>query len=351
MTNEVADIDDAVRVALVGLGGHGRTIQDAAYQADSLRVVAVFDVDEREMEAAGRRFGCSTARSYEDLLREDGLEAVVLATPNALHRAQTEAALNAGLDVFVEKPIANHVDDGLVMVRAAEETSRILAVGHNMRFCRSINAAKATIEDGVIGQPVTMEIHFSADNVLHLPKESWRLRPDECPALPIMQLAIHAIDILHFILSPVRSVFAWGRTVAAPPGVLDSVSATFRLEDGLEGVLISNYCTEVRFEFRLSGTEGTLFFTPHRYALSRTGPRDRTEEVEDFSEFDRDSYLLQLEAFARSVRDRSRPPIDGWDGLKALAVVEALDGSIRSGRTELVAELSDDGSKQETQAH
>lgn len=339
---------ESVRTALVGLGGHGRTIRQAAVDAADIEIVAVFDINESEMEEAARHLACETAGSFEELLERGDLEAIVLVTPNALHRPQVEAALDAGLDVFVEKPIANRVADGLAMVEAAERAGRVLAVGHNMRFCRSILNAKQHIEAGAIGRPATIEIHFSADNILHLSGESWRLRPDECPALPVMQLGIHAIDVMHFLFSPVKRVFASGRSVAAPPGVLDSVVAAFGLEDGLEGTLTCNYCSPVRFEFRLSGTDGSLFFTPHRCVLSPSS--DRAEEALDYSEFDRESYRLQMEAFAQAVRQRSRPAVDGWAGLEALAVVEAIDRSIQSGLLQDVALEGDHGSRDKENA-
>src|SRR5690606_22005509 len=95
----------SVRVGLVGLGGHGRTIQAAAEAAPGLTVAAVFDPDEGEAALAAERFGCAAAPSYEGLIARGDLDAVALVTPNAAHRPQAEAAFRAGLDVFVEKPI------------------------------------------------------------------------------------------------------------------------------------------------------------------------------------------------------------------------------------------------------
>jgi predicted dehydrogenase len=84
---------DAVRIGLVGLGGHGRTIQFACEQAPNLEVISVFDPVLEETEAAAARFGCRVAHSFEALIRENDVEAIVLVTPNHLHRSQVEAAL------------------------------------------------------------------------------------------------------------------------------------------------------------------------------------------------------------------------------------------------------------------
>ena len=151
-----------VRIALVGLGGHGRTIQGAAEAAPGLDVVAVYDPDPTEAAGAAARFGCEAVPSYETLLARDDLDAVSLCSPNAVHRAQAEAAFAAGLDVFVEKPIANTVADGRAMVEAAEAAGRTLMVGHNMRFGAAMRWGREMIAAGRLGEVVSVEVPKAA---------------------------------------------------------------------------------------------------------------------------------------------------------------------------------------------
>lgn len=331
---------DPVRLALVGLGGHGGTIQRAAEAADGVDVVAVYDPVNAAMQEALERFGCDAAPSYEALLARGDLDAVALVTPNPLHRPQAEAAFEAGLDVFVEKPIANTVADGLAMIEAAHAAGRILMVGHNMRFGRATQLAHRTLAAGRLGEIVSVEIHFSADNSKRLAQDAWRLRPDQCPLLPVMQLGIHAIDLVHDLVGVVEEVYALTRSVTTEPGVIDSVSATLRLASGPTGTLVSNYCTPAFFQVRLAGTEGLLRCTPHQYwfqpASQANGEGDGPAETHDFRAYDLERSVLMLNAFAESARRRTRPEVDGWAGLQALAVVEALHRSAESGNVERV---------------
>jgi predicted dehydrogenase len=266
---------------------------------------------------------------------------VVLVTPNDLHRSQSEAALAGGLDVFVEKPIANTSADGLAMIQAAERADRLLMVGHNMRYARSTQKARERLSDGSLGQIVSVEIHFSADNTGRMSADAWRLRPDRCPLLPAMQLGIHGVDLVHYLLGPITTVHALTRSMTTQPGVIDSVAAVFELEGGATGTLVTNYCTQALFEYRITGTEGTLRCTPHSFwfrSAEATDPRgEGSAESFDYSEHDRESYRLQMEAFGRAVRSRQRPDIDGWDGLRALAVVEALQDSAAERMPQTVA--------------
>ena len=329
-----------VRIALVGLGGHGRTIQQACEEAVSLEVVAVYDPVEADAQAAAERFGCDTAASYEAVLERDDLDAVGLVTPNHLHRPQAEAAFAAGLDVFVEKPIANTVADGQAMIDAAQTADRLLMVGHNMRFSRSFRMAKQKIDDGELGEIVSVEIHFSADNTQRMAKDVWRLRPDQCPLLPVMQLGIHALDLVHFMAGGIEKVHAFAQSVTTQPDVIDSVTATFRLDSGRLGTMVSNYCTPVRFEYRVAGTEGFLQCTPHHLWYRSAADSDRAgggeAETHDFMAFGMESYVLQMQAFGEAVQQRTQPPIDGPAGLQALAVVEAMQRSAVSGAPQQV---------------
>ncbi len=327
---------EPLNLALVGLGGHGHTIQRAADAAEHVNVVAVCDPAEPEVRTARERFGCEAPPSYEALLAHDDIEAVVLVTPNHLHRPQAEAALAAGLDVLVEKPIANTITDSLAIIEAAEAAGRTLMVGHNMRYGRATRRAQQALAAGRLGELVTFEIHFSADNTKRMPPDAWRLRPDQCPLMPVMQLGIHGIDLIHYLIGDIDEVYALARSVTTASGVIDSVCATLRLGAGPTGTLVSNYCSQVTFEYRITGTEGTLRCTPHTYQFQATVDTDKDgfgpAETGDYTAYDLERWVLQMNAFATSVRQGTPPDIDGWAGLQALAVVEALQQSAAQGR-------------------
>jgi predicted dehydrogenase len=143
----------------------------------------------------------------------------------------------------------------------------------------------------------------------------------------MMQLGIHAVDLVHYLLGPIISVFAHARAITTSAGVVDNVVAAFTLGGGELGTLVSNYCTPVEFNFRIAGTEGALSGTP---LVAQFTPRDieATPEVCDTSANGFASYAAQMQAFADAVRERTEPETDGWAGLQALAVVEAMAESI-----------------------
>lgn len=333
-----------VVVALAGLGNHGLTIQNSIASSGLYDVASVYDPNEMEARAASERFSCPVAESYEALIATPGLEAVVLVTPNHLHRAQCEAAFAAGLHVFVEKPIANVVEDGLAIVRAAEKAGRLLMVGHHMRRAPSAKLAAEMIADGRLGDVAGVEIHFSADNTHRMSPDAWRLRPEMCPLLPVMQLGIHAIDLLHAWFGGVSAVTSRARSITTQPGVYDAVSGLIELQSGIAATIVSNYNTQVLFEVRVAGTRGTAHFRPDTLWYRSSADADRagrgSGELHDFKGAAPDAYTLQMIEFAEAIRKGTPIETDGAAGLSALAVVEAMNKSAEQHSTVSLNEYS-----------
>lgn len=328
MNSTIPDSEHTVLIGLAGVGGHGRTLQKAAVEDANVRAVAVFDPNGKEARRAGEFLDAEIVSSFEALVGRSDLDAVVLASPNALHREQAEAAMKAGLDVLVEKPIAETVSDGLAMVELADQTRRILMVGHNMRYGAAVRRAYALIRNGRIGEIVSFEIHFSSDRGFELDSASWRLRPEAPPLLSMMQLGIHGVDLIHYLVGRIAGVAARARSVTTPPGVVDNVAAVMETASGVPGTLVSNYCSPVDFSFRIAGTNGTLHGTPLSMRFIPRGEGD--EEARDTSDYPLGSYIAQMVAFGDAVKDRGRPETDGRGGVQALAVVEAMAKSVES---------------------
>jgi len=344
--------DKTLRIGIAGLGGHGGSIQKSAQSCERVEVVAVCDPNREVLAESIDRFGCDGYDDYDQMLRGAEMDAVVLVTPNHLHRRQVEAAFDSGLMVMVEKPIANTVEDGVAMIESARAHDRLLYVGHNMRFTNAYDQIRSYVDGGQLGKIITAEIHFSADNTRWLPKDAWRLQPELCPMMPVMQLGIHGIDVVQSFLGPIVSVSAYSGAFTTPAGVTDSVTAALRFASGSMGTLVSNYCTQVAFDYRISGTEGTVVSTPHRVwfrkAVDTNSQCEGPKEEFDFLKLHAESFKRQMEAFAGMALDGTPAEASGAatvaDALRAIAVVEALQKSVGSGRSVEVKQISDSGS-------
>ena len=160
---------DLLRVALIGCGGFSKTSVQSALAATGLyRIATCFDVDLPAMKEVAHIHEARACETFEQAIESPDVEAVLLITPNHLHRQQAEAAFAAGKHVYVEKPIANSVADGIAMTRAAENARRAFMVGHVTRRNAAYRLLAQYIKEGRLGMVAAAEAHFSHAGGLRL---------------------------------------------------------------------------------------------------------------------------------------------------------------------------------------
>jgi len=155
-TRQPLSDDEIIHVAVVGLNGRGNAHVSSFRKLPNVKVVALCDVDEAVLEKAKGRFTergekVDTYTDFQELILREDLHAVSLATPNHWHALQTVWACNAGLDVYVEKPVSHNFGEGLRMIDAARKHQRIVQVGTQSRSSSAIREAIAWMHEGHLG--------------------------------------------------------------------------------------------------------------------------------------------------------------------------------------------------------
>ena len=165
---------------MVGLGWWGERLLDAAKGSDRIRFVHAVSPRPQQRAALARAHGLRLSSSIGEMLRDPAVQAVVLATPHSLHRAQIEEVARAGKPVFCEKPFTLRRADAVAAVRACEEARVLLAIGHNRRFLPALAEFHKLIDAGALGRLLHVEAHLSNQNsgVNFAP---WRNDADESP--------------------------------------------------------------------------------------------------------------------------------------------------------------------------
>lgn len=166
-----ADAGDKVKLGVIGCGWWGMIDVDAAFKVGGVEVLAMCDVDSDHLEKSAAKVESlqgskpKTFKSYEDLLKVDGLQAVIIATPPHWHALQCIAALERGLDVYCEKPLAYDIREGQAMVAAAKKAGRIVQVGFQRRQSPAVQQARDYIKQGSAGRIIQVEaqINYRAD--------------------------------------------------------------------------------------------------------------------------------------------------------------------------------------------
>jgi inositol 2-dehydrogenase len=324
-----------VRIGVAGLGRIGRMhAENVAGRTPALELVGVVDVDEELARATGERLGAPPSASYDDLLGNPDLEAVVIATPTGTHAAMVERAAAAGKHVFCEKPISLDLDSTLEAIRAARANDVLLQVGFHRRFDPDWAAASARIRSGELGN---VYLFRSTLRDMSPPPMSYIRHSGGF----FVDVAIHDLDAARWLVGEVEEVTAFGAAVSGPAfaelGDVDNAVVVLRFAGGALGVLdesrVAGYGYECSTE--VLGSKATVRIGNHRRVNNvwLTPGSAAVDWVHDFTEHFAEAYLRELEDFAAAIRDGRAPSVTGEDGLAAFVLARACDRSRRDGRT------------------
>lgn len=331
-----------VRACIVGLGWWGGEFVNAAKKVDGFQFTTCFARTAETRDAFAAEHGLQSLGSWEAVLQNSEVEAVLLATPHSTHARMVEEAASAGKHVFVEKPFVLHVPDGQQAIAACERAGVRLAIGHQRRFQPAHRELKRLIETGELGHAIQAEANFSYGFASKVDKNSWRAQPDESPAGAMTGLGIHHADNLQYLLGPVKSVFASSSSIDSQTDLDDVTAALLEFESGAHGYLATNMLTPKVFYINIYGTEANAFAENEgaRLTLQRKGVDE--PEVREFSmggDHVTAPLVDELADFAAAIREDRTPEVDGIAGLRASAVLEGIIISARENRKVELAEL------------
>jgi predicted dehydrogenase len=331
--------DRKVRIGQAGIANHGRTIVNATRDSGNLQLVSCFDINAAANEQVALEFGAARKSNYDDLVNDPAIEAVSLVTPNHLHQEEVEKAVKARKHIFVEKPIGNTVAEGRAMINAVKGSGLVFMVGHNTRRRQVFRRAKKLLEEQRIGEIVAVEANLSRPAGLQPGLPAWKADRKTCPLLPMIQLGIHLVDTVEYLIGPVARVSCFATNIAMPNQALDSTAAILQLASGIPVSLSSYYVSADAYFVRIYGTKGTIHCFPTKLRIELLEKGEFKEAIEeDFSTEGAGSYILQMREFGECVLHGQQPETGADEGLRALAVVEAM---VRSVENHAVVELNE----------
>jgi predicted dehydrogenase len=268
------------------------------------------------------RLAAAAGRAGLELVEGDDAEGVLIATPNDAHAENAIEAAAAGRHVFVEKPIADTVEAAERIRDACVEAGVVLMVGHGFRRLGAARRAKELV--GELGTVVLAEANFSLPG--KLPPTAWRAQRARNPGGPIMQLGIHHVDTLTYLVGPVTRTTGRFAHVHTDAEIDDVGVATLEFESGALGVLTGSYVSPHTFSLRLLGSEGVL---DYRADLGAVWPdATRVDEVSTLTldgepvEFEpRDMLAEELAGFAAAARGEAVVETGAAEGIAALRVI------------------------------
>jgi len=339
---------DAVRVGLCGLGSFAIVVANTIARSRKVELVTCYDVLPERRRLFAERYGCAQEASYEDMVRRADLDGIVIVSPNAVHCEQAALAARHGKHVYVEKPIANTLDDGRRMIAACEQAGVTLLIGHVHRRHAANRKAKELVESGALGRIIMVEANLSSGQGWDLKPDEFRWRNDDsgCPGGALMTIGVHQADTLNYLFGPIATAFAFFNHLHVPAPVDDVTTTVFRFRSGVLGYLGANFASPRVNWMQIYGTEANLVRTvarvDRRFDAERTQGPDESTRLELYEKGRTepravafpigDPLLEEMDEFADCVRSGRTPETDGRESLKALALIRAAIESARTGR-------------------
>ena len=329
----------ALRVGQIGVGRWGRNVLRNLVALEGVEVVAVADpLDPALAEASRIAPTARTARSAQTVLEDDTLEAVVVATETPLHASLAAAALEAGKHVFVEKPLAQTVEDAERLVRLAEVHDRRLMVGHLLRYHPAFRHVERLVADGALGE---IQYLYSVRANLGV------VRSQENA---FDSLAPHDLAVARALLGDAVAVTATGRAILQP-SVEDVVFATVEYASGAIAHLHASWLDPHKVRRTTVVGDRQMAVIDDQEPAEKVRVYDRGVDHAEPRFGDVTGALavrsgdiavpqipaaeplrLEVEEFVDSIQEHRAPLTDGVDGLEVVRVLEAARRSLAERR-------------------
>jgi myo-inositol 2-dehydrogenase/D-chiro-inositol 1-dehydrogenase len=328
---------DQIAVGVVGTGGMGGMHAENLHSwVAEARLAAVADLDTARAEQLAER--CGSAAVFQDaveLIRDDGVEAVVIASPDPTHAPLVLECLQNGKPVLCEKPLADSADAALKVVEAEVELGRkLVQVGFMRRYDPQHVAVKEAVASGAVGAPVVFK--------------GWHRNEGLAPGISsewvVINATIHDIDSARWFLEQeIDEVYVRGVNTEPKLGEdvwdlqLIQLSTTGGRMGTIETNVVSRYGYEVGVE--IVGERGTVQTAPPSGAVVR-GERAASQPIEsNWLERFHTAYVIEMQQWVRSLANGRPTGPDAWDGYASLVAADACIASLRSGSPQKVPRL------------
>jgi len=339
-----------INAAVVGLGWWGKTLVESGEHSDAIRFVAgATRTLSPEIEAFAKEKQLRLALSYEALLADPAIDAVVLATPHSMHGGQVTAAAAAGKHVFCEKPFTLTKREAEAAVAAVQKAGVTLGLGYNRRFHPEMAKLRERVRSGELGTILHVEATMTFPNALFLKPTHWRAHRDETPCGGLTPMGVHAVDGMIDLCGEIDHVYCQSLRRVVEIDSDDTTSMLFRMKGGMSGYLGTMTATGPGFSFQVFGSNGWVRLEGVTHVAGASSEERRARlfgtcrfqpikgEAQEWQAAKLDVARVALDAFANAAAGGATYPIPLEQMIHGAAVTEAIIRSAASDKIERVA--------------
>ncbi|WP_077624535.1 Gfo/Idh/MocA family protein [Sediminibacillus massiliensis] len=323
---------EKIKVIQIGVGGFGQSWLEILRDYQQIEIVAVVDIFKQNLETAKSLLNNQSISFYQDhkqALQEKNADAAIIITPPQTHKSLAIDALEAGLFVFMEKPITKEVDDAFELYEQSKKYSKFIMISQNYRWRPEIEALRKCVREGSIGT-----IEYGEWNFRRATKfGGWR---DQYNEILIEDMSIHHFDLMRHILGKeAKSIYAKSmRPSWSWFGGNPVVSATI----DFDGDTLINYFgswvtrgkeTSWNGELKLVGSKGMVELTDDIPKITLADGTIRELKLAELPYEDRAYSIFEM---VQSIRQNRKPVTHIGDNLKSFAMIGGALNSIKEGK-------------------
>ena len=328
-----------VKVGVIGLGGNGRAFCERYVKNPKCELVAICDSNEARLQFGMEKFKEFGVKGYsrdEEILNDLSIDTISIHTPDHLHKDLFIKALETNHHVFVEKPMADTVEDVRSMVNAYKNhMDKTVLVGHVLRYDKYFSLVKTLVDQGTLGDIFYLEADYIHDLRGQIFREDWTRDIES----PMIGGGCHPLDILRWYVGDAIEVNAMSNHIAYPEMKEDAtVIAVFKFKNGAIGKVTSLYgnASPRPYGFNLSvyGTKGTIV----REKMSFNGMREKWLDLPQ--EFDPwHDYTPEIEHFLTCIQTGKKPLVTPTDAANTIISGLYALKSVKEGKTLQIPEV------------
>jgi predicted dehydrogenase len=315
-----------IRLALIGCGGIAQTHLEAIAKVPRIKLEIIQDIHKAAADVASAKYGCKATTSLDDVFKMPEIDAVLICVPPAFHFEIVKKAIDAGKHILCEKPFTTKLSDAEEIKKLSQKTDKLIMMASKFRFVQDVIEAKKLVQAGVIGEIVLTEVIFCS--IVDMTKR-WNSDPAIAGGGVLIDNGSHAVDVIRYLVGPIKSVYAQEGKKAQNIRVDDTARLHFETEDRIIGMVDLSwglYKHTPNF-VNILGTLGTIEIG---WAQSQVwDAKTKTSKVYGNGYKKLDAFVNQMEHFADCIQKKASPILGIDDAIESVRVIETAYTSIR----------------------
>jgi predicted dehydrogenase len=314
---------DRIKFAVIGIGGFGLKRVNSILKSEVADLAYIVDADKNLAWDLSRKFGVDYF-SFDELTSKKNYDVAIVAVPNFLHYEFAVKLLEAGKDVWCEKPMTTSIDMARKMVLKSIENGAILKVGSNPRYFPNVLRALELIKQGYVGRTMFFR-GWIGNEGLHLLSKSWYRYRNMAGGGTLIDNGVHLIDLIRYLADEVIKCYSCKLTTLKHnlSDVEDNALALYELSGGGFALVHSSWTEKSGYMyFEIHGDNGYIHVDSRwSKAVIKYGRSSDKPTCEDYTQHPKLSYDLELEDFVKDYKEGFHPKPTSYDGYRAIKII------------------------------